>query len=86
MRVAAFGSRTRGGSTERSDLDVAVFFEGLRDRGLESELSSIALTAQKHYWLDGYAIALRPVAFFGDEQGPFLDAIREDLECVWKRR
>lgn len=85
-RVAAFGSRTRGGSTERSDLDVAVFFEGARDRALESGLSAIALAAQKPYSLDGFAIALRPVAFYREEPEPFLDAIRKDLESVWKER
>lgn len=83
--VAVFGSRARGNSNERSDLDVAVFFDGARDRAVESELSAIALAAQRAYWLDGYAIALRPVAFYRDEPPAFLDAIREDLEVVWTR-
>ena len=85
QRVAVFGSRARGESNEHSDLDVAVFFGGARDRGVESELSAIAFAAQRSYWLDGYAIALRPVAFYRDEPPAFLDAIREDLEVVWTR-
>jgi hypothetical protein len=83
--VAAFGSRARGDANEQSDLDVAVLFDGTRDREVESKLSAIALAAQRAYWLDGYAIALRPVALYRDEASPFLEAIREDLEPIWTR-
>ncbi|MDA1118082.1 MAG: nucleotidyltransferase domain-containing protein, partial [Proteobacteria bacterium] len=83
--AAVFGSRARGGSDERSDLDVAVFLGAARDRAAESRLSAIALSAQKPYWLDGYGISLRPVVFYRGEPAAFLNAIRDDLEVVWTR-
>lgn len=84
-RAAVFGSRARGDSHERSDLDVAVLADGPRDRSFESALSAIALSAQRPYWLDGYGISLRPVVFYRGEPAAFLNAIRDDLEVVWKR-
>ena len=85
QRAAVFGSRARGGSHERSDLDVAVLVEGSPERAFESALSALALSAQQPYWLDGYGIALRPVVFYRGEPAAFLRAIRDDLEVVWKR-
>lgn len=84
-RAAVFGSRARGDSHARSDLDVAVLADGSRDRSFESALSAIALSAQKPYWLDGYGVSLRPVVFYRGEPAAFLNAIRDDLEVVWTR-
>lgn len=83
--VAVFGSRARGGSHAHSDLDVAVLSDGPRDRSLEAALSAIALGAQQPYWLDQYGISLRPVPIYRGEPSAFLDAIRDELEVVWKR-
>ena len=84
-RAAVFGSRARGGSHTHSDLDVAVLADGVRDESFDSALSAIALSAQQSYWLDGYGISLRPVAFYRGEPAAFLNAIRNDWEVVWTR-
>lgn len=83
--VAVFGSRARGGSHAHSDLDVAVISDGPREGSLESALSTIALGAQRPYWLDQYGISLRPVPIYRGEPSAFLDAIRDELEVVWTR-
>ena len=84
QRVAVFGSRARGESNARSDLDVAVLVRGARDPAFESALSAIAMEAQAPYWMDGYGIFLRPVVF--DGAGAMMPSpIRNDLEAIWTR-
>lgn len=84
-RAAVFGSRARGASHPRSDLDVAVLVDAPRDPAFESALSAIALAAQRPYWLEDYGIMLRPVVIYRGESVAFLNAIRDDLEVVWTR-
>jgi hypothetical protein len=83
--VAVFGSRARGGSHARSDLDVAVYVDAPRSPGFESRLSAIAFDVQRRYWIGDYGIALRPVPFFRAESTALLDSIGEELERVWTR-
>lgn len=83
--VAVFGSRAKGGSHAHSDLDVAVLTDRPRDGSLEQALSAIALRAQRPYWLDQYGISLRPVPIYREEPSAFLEAIRDELEVIWKR-
>ncbi len=85
--VAVFGSRARGGADERSDLDVAVAFDGERDAALEAGLSGIAQAARRAYRAGDYGIHLRPVALFDGERGAggFAQAVREECEVVWTR-
>lgn len=84
QRVAVFGSRARGESNAKSDLDVAVLARGARDPVFESALSAIAMEAQAPYWMDGYGIFLRPVVF-DDAGGTMPPSIRNDLEVIWTR-
>lgn len=83
--IAVFGSRAKGDSHAQSDLDVAVLVDGSRDPSMDVALSTIALGAQKHYWLGEYGISLRPVAFYAGEAAAFLEAIGKHQEVVWTR-
>lgn len=84
-KVAVFGSRAKGGSNARSDLDVAVFMGGKRSAATESALLRIAYAAQQPYREKGCGIFLKPVAFFRGEAKSLREAILPDLEVVWTR-
>jgi hypothetical protein len=86
-KVAVFGSRVRGGSDERSDLDAAVSLDGPRTAGLESALSAIALAARKPYASGEYGIFLRPVALYEDERpaSALAGAVAREGEVIWTR-
>jgi len=81
-RVVVFGSRARGRSDTRSDLDVAVYFSSPRDRRLER-------------WLDGQAELsadgadaprLQIVPFFTDQPPSRLDAaLKREGIVLWTR-
>lgn len=83
QRVAVFGSRARGGSDERSDLDVAVYFDGGRDRETESRLSWIAGEAARGYRVGGCGIYLRPVPLYGRTDAAFAAAIEGEAQTIW---
>lgn len=85
MRAAVFGSRARGVSHAGSDLDVAVFFAPPRDSGLEAHLATLALAAQRPYWLGAYGIHLRAVPFYEGEVTALLDAAAGEMETIWTR-
>lgn len=82
-RAAVFGSRARGGSDERSDLDVAVYLGADRDRGAESRLSAIADEATRRYRSERYGIFLRPVALYGRTDAAFAAAIEREAQTIW---
>lgn len=82
-RAAVFGSRARGGSDERSDLDVAVYLRGDRDRAAESRLSAIAEEATRRYRGERYAIFLRPVPLYGRTDAAFAAAIERETQTIW---
>lgn len=83
QRAAVFGSRARGGSDERSDLDVAVYFDGGRDRETESRLSWIAGEAARRYRSGHYGIFLRPVPLYGRSDAAFAAAIEPEAQTIW---
>lgn len=83
QRVAVFGSRARGGSDEHSDLDVAVYFGGERDRATESQLSAIAQEASRRYRSGQYGIFLRPVPLYRASDAAFASAIQGEAQTVW---
>ncbi len=85
LRAVVFGSRARGVSHANSDLDVAVIFAPPRSSGLEARLASIALAAQRPYWLGAYGIHLRAVPFYEGEASALLEAAAAEMETVWTR-
>jgi hypothetical protein len=82
-RAAVFGSRARGSSDERSDLDVAVYFDGARDRETESRLASIAGEAARRYRSGRYGILLRPVPLYHPADAAFAAAIEAQAQTIW---
>lgn len=84
-KVAIFGSRAKGSSHERSDLDVAVLLGGEKSADIERALARLALQAQAPYREGAYGIYLKPVALFRDESQSFLESIKPDLEVIWTR-
>jgi len=86
-KVLVFGSRAQGGADERSDLDVAVLFDGGRNVAIEAALSDIALEARRPYCAGEYGIYLKPVALFGRRRGPdpLRDVVAREGEAIWKR-
>ena len=84
-RVGVFGSRSKGGASEHSDLDVAVLFSGPPDSVIETLIHDIAFDARKLYCSGQYGIFLKAVPFFEDESSRFLDSIRDELELVWTK-
>ena len=83
QRIAVFGSRARGGSGERSDLDVAVYLGPVRDCAAESRLSAIADEAARRYRSGRYGIFLRPVPLYSRIDAAFAGAIEQEAETVW---
>lgn len=83
QRAAVFGSRARGGSDERSDLDVAVFLGAARDREAESGLSALAEEATRRYRSARYGIFLRPVPLYSRTDAALAAAIGRDMETIW---
>lgn len=85
--VTLFGSRARGRSHEHSDLDVAVFCEGSRDKELEHRLLDAAVEAMVE--LDAIEIGLHPVVLFKDESRHGT-ALRHNIEresvLLWERQ
>jgi predicted nucleotidyltransferase len=82
-RVAVFGSRARGDSDEHSDLDVAVYFGGERDRAAESQLSAIAQEATRRYRSAHHGIYLRPVPLYHRSDAAFAAAIEGEAQTIW---
>lgn len=85
--VTLFGSRARGGSHEGSDLDVAVFCDGLRDRELERQILDAAIEAM--FELDAMEIRLHPVVLFeGESRHSAMLRRNIDREGIvlWQRR
>lgn len=85
LRAAVFGSRARGGSHERSDLDLAVFVEGEAAEETEAALSNLAARAQAPYAEGAHAILLRPVLLREGERSALANAVRGEMETVWTR-
>ena len=85
VRAAVFGSRARGTSGARSDLDVAVFFDSGPSAEVDAGLAAIAFAAQTPYREADFGIFLKPVAIHRAERGTFLQRIRRDLEVIWTK-
>jgi hypothetical protein len=86
-QLRLFGSRARGDADEHSDLDVAVLFDGGRDRAVESELARLAFEARAPYCSGAYAIRLRPVALFAREAlaEPLRRTLAAEGQTIWTR-
>jgi hypothetical protein len=84
-KLAIFGSRAKGLSGERSDLDLAVFVDFPRSSNLENAIARLAFSAQAPYREGGYGIFLNPVILFGDDPPGLPELVRKDLETIWKR-
>jgi len=82
-RIAVFGSRARGDSDERSDLDLAVYFEGTRDRETDSRLSALAGEAARRYRSGRFGIRLRPVPLYEPQDAAFAAAIEPEAQTIW---
>jgi predicted nucleotidyltransferase len=85
--VVLFGSRARGDSHQDSDLDVAVFCDGSRDRPLERQILDAAIEVMDE--LDALEIKLRPVALFAG-QSAHTTRLRHSIQRegipLWERR
>ena len=84
-RIAVFGSRARGSSGERSDLDLAVFVDAPRSVDMERAVARISVAAQAPYREGAYGIYLNPVVIFADEPPGFARVIDKDLATIWTR-
>jgi hypothetical protein len=84
-KVAVFGSRTKGRSNAKSDLDVAVFLDAEVDADVERALARLALQAQAPYREGAYGIYLKSVAVFRNAPRTLLESITPDMEVVWTR-
>ncbi|MGQ0656332.1 MAG: nucleotidyltransferase domain-containing protein [Betaproteobacteria bacterium] len=86
QQVSVFGSRATGGSTARSDLDVAVVIDTPRSAALEQALFSLAARAQAPYQEAAAGIRLKPVPIFAEDRGGgFFRSIRRHMHTVWTR-
>ena len=84
-KLAVFGSRAKGHSGERSDLDLAVFMDSPRSPAVENAIARLAFSAQAPYREGSFGIFLNPVVLFGDDPPGLPELVRRDLETIWKR-
>lgn len=81
--VRVFGSRARGGSNERSDLDVAVELAlGVEQRALHYLVADAAADAMEA--MDAYDLGLAPVALPPGPAVGLRAAIERDGLDVWR--
>lgn len=84
--VAIFGSRAKGGSDERSDLDVAVIVDREEQvLPVQRAVGAIAASASADYRSGEYGIFLRPVVVRKGARGARLKLTGRDVETVWTR-
>jgi hypothetical protein len=84
VRVTLFGSRARGTSTERSDLDVAVeIAPGVAALAARRAVSDAAHDAMAER--DAFAIGLSPVVVPAGQGGALASALARDGERLWPR-
>lgn len=79
-RVVVFGSRARGFSHERSDLDVAVYFQGAPDAATEAAVAETAAHIEVETGMPIHA-----VCFFSSERPtPIGRVIEREGITVWQ--